>query len=211
MRVNTNRWNRLRYTLYAPFYDLVVRRIGAGRRRAVELLAVRDGERVLISGCGTGLDLELLPRGARVTAVDITPAMVEKTRARAAALGMEIDARVMDAASLDLPDGSFDCVLLHLILAVVPDGQGTAREAARVLREGGRASIYDKFLPDPAKPSLVRRIANAVTNVVATDITRRLSDVLAGSGLEVVRDEPSLFGGVFRVVIVRKAAAHGVQ
>lgn len=201
MRVNTNRWNRLRYTLYAPFYDLVGRRLGRGRRRALELLEVREGERVLIVGCGTGLDLELLPRGARVTAVDLTPAMVEKTRARAAALGMQVDARVMDAARLELPDASFDCVILHLILAVVPDPYSTAREAARVLRPGGRASVFDKFLPDEGEPSLLRRAANVLTNVFATEINRRLGDILAGTRLQVVRNEASVFGGAFRVVI----------
>lgn len=203
MRINTNRWNRARYTLYAPFYDLIVRRLGRGRRRALELLQVRPGERVLIDGCGTGLDLELLPRDCLVTAVDLTPAMVEKTRARAATLGMQIDARVMDAARLDLADESFDCVVLHLILAVVPDPQATAREAARVLRRGGRASVFDKFAS--GRPSLARRAFNVVTNAVATDITRSLADVLAGSGFEVVREEPSVFGGVFRVATLGRA------
>jgi phosphatidylethanolamine/phosphatidyl-N-methylethanolamine N-methyltransferase len=208
MRVNTNRWNRLRYTLYAPFYDLVARRLGRGRRRALELLQVQDGERVLIVGCGTGLDLELLPRGgAIVTAVDLTPAMVEKTRARAATLGMSVDARVMDAAKLEFPDASFDCVLLHLILAVVPDPYSTAREAARVLRPGGRASIFDKFLPDEGRPSLARRAANVLTNVFATEINRRLGEILAGTGLRVVTNEASVFGGAFRVVIVSFRAA----
>ena len=121
MPVNTNWWNRARYTLYAPVYDVVVRRLHRGRRRALALLDVQPGERVLIVGCGTGLDLELLPSSCPVTAVDLTPAMVEKTRARAAALGLAVDARVMDASRLEFADGSFDCVLLHLILAVVPD------------------------------------------------------------------------------------------
>lgn len=203
MRVNTNQWNRLRYTAYAPFYDLVARRLGRGRRRAIELLNVRDGERVLIVGCGTGLDLELLPRNAQVTAVDLTPAMVEKTRARAASLGMTIDARVMDAAELDFADGTFDCVLLHLILAVVPDPHATASEAARVLRAGGRASIFDKFLPDEGSPSVMRRVFNLVTNVFATEINRRLGDILHGTPLQVVTNEGSVFGGAFRVVIAR--------
>jgi phosphatidylethanolamine/phosphatidyl-N-methylethanolamine N-methyltransferase len=202
--VNTNRWNRLRYTLYAPIYDLVARRINAGRRRALELLAPREGERLLIVGCGTGLDLELLPRGVQVTAIDITPAMVEKTAARASALGMTVDARVMDASRLELPDGMFDCVLLHLVLAVVPDPYGTAREAARVLRSGGRASIYDKFVADGARPSMGRRVVNLITNAVATDITRRLGDILAATPLEVVLEEPSILGGTFRVVLATK-------
>lgn len=201
MPVNTNRWNRARYTLYAPFYDVIVRRLSKGRRRAIELLGVRDGDRVLIDGCGTGLDLELLPRGAQITAIDITPAMIEKTRERAAALGMSVDARVMDAARLDFADESFDCVILHLILAVVPDPSATAREAARVLRRGGCASIFDKFLHEEREPSLARRAANAVTNFFATDINRRLGDILDGAPLRVVHDEPSVFGGLFRVVI----------
>lgn len=211
MGINTNWWNRVRYTAYAPVYDLVAGRLGTGRRRAIELLDVRDGERVLIDGCGTGLDLELLPRGAHITAIDITPAMVEKTRARAAALGMPVDARVMDAARLDFDDASFDCVILHLILAVVPDPRSTAREAARVLRPSGRVSVFDKFLPDDRDPSLARRLANAITNTFATEINRRLGDVLEGSGLSVLREEPSIFGGMFRVAMLRQPPAKGLK
>lgn len=195
-----NRGNRLRYTLYTPFYDAVVRRLGRGRRRSLELLNVRPGERVLIAGCGTGLDIEHLPAGAQITAVDITPSMVERTRRRREG----IDARVMDAAKLDFADASFDCVILHLILAVVPDPRSTAREAARVLRPGGRAAIFDKFLPDEGRPSLVRRAANVVTRIVATDINRRLAPLVEGTTLRVVRDEPSVFGGMFRVVLAVK-------
>lgn len=202
MGVNTNRWNRARYTLYAPFYDLIVRRLGRGRRRAIELLDVKPGERVLIDGCGTGLDLELLPRDCLVTAIDLTPAMVEKTRARAATLGMAIDARVMDAARLEFGDDSFDCVLLHLILAVVPDPHTSAREAARVLRRGGRASVFDKF--SAGRPSLLRRAFNVITNFVATDITRSLDEILAETELRVAREEGSVFGGVFRVALLAK-------
>ena len=197
MGVNTNRWNRIRYSLYAPFYDVFVRRLARGRRRAIELLDVQPGERVLIVGCGTGLDLELLPKGCAITAIDLTPAMVEKTRARASALGLTIDARAMDAAKLDFADASFDCVLLHLILAVVPDPHATAREASRVLRRGGRVSIFDKFAD---RASIARRALNVVTNLVATDITRSLGDILGATPLRVVREERSAFG-LFRVAI----------
>jgi phosphatidylethanolamine/phosphatidyl-N-methylethanolamine N-methyltransferase len=198
MRINTNRWNRLRYTLYAPFYDVVARWLARGRRRSIELLQVRANERVLIDGCGTGLDLALLPRDAHITAIDLTPAMVAKTSERASALHVQVDARVMDAAKLEFADESFDCVVLHLILAVVPDPQATAREACRVLRRGGRVAIFDKFAVGRA--SWFRRALNIVTNVFATDITRDLQDVLAGTDLEIVHDE----GGLFRVVIARR-------
>jgi phosphatidylethanolamine/phosphatidyl-N-methylethanolamine N-methyltransferase len=204
MKLNTNAWNRLRYTAYVPVYDVVARRLAVGRRRSMELLAVHPGEHVLIDGCGTGLDLELLAPGVRTAAIDITPAMVDRTRERGRRLGIEVDARVMDAARLDFADESFDAVTLHLVLAVVPDPVNTAREAARVVRRGGRIAIFDKFLPDAGAPSLLRRAANGVTRVFATEINRTLGPMLEGLPLRIVHEEPSVFGGMFRVAICER-------
>jgi ubiquinone/menaquinone biosynthesis C-methylase UbiE len=196
-------WDRIRYTLYAPVYDPVVRRLDAGRRRSLALAALRPGERVLIPGCGTGLDFEHLPDGVRVVAGDVAPGMVRAARARAESLGLDAEVGALDAHRLDLPDGSVDAVLLHLLLAVVPDPEAAIREAARVLRPGGRVAVFDKFLPDGARPSLRRRAASAVARVVATDLTRQLGPLLDGAGLVLERREPALFGGLFEVALAR--------
>lgn len=206
MQINTNRWNRLRYDFYAPFYDLVARPLERGRRRAIGRLDLPPGARVLLDGAGTGLDLPWLPAGVEVTAVDLSPAMLRQAEARARRLGRDVDLQVMDSHRLALPDASFDAVLLHLILAVIPDPEACIREAARVLRPAGRISIFDKFLPDERAPSLARRAAGLVTNVLFSDINRRLGPLLAHAGLEVVHQEPAGLGGFFQVALVRKAA-----
>lgn len=203
MSINTNVWNRLRYTLYAPAYDRIVR-LGRVRRRSLELLALRPGERVLIDGAGTGADLPFVPEGVDVVATDLTPAMVQRARARAARLGRPVDARVMDAQALELPDASFDAVVLHLIVAVVPDPVRTVREAARVLRPGGRAVVLDKFAPEGRPPSLARRVLNLAATALFSDVTRQLSPLLAGSGLEIVHREPALFGDLFEIALLQK-------
>jgi phosphatidylethanolamine/phosphatidyl-N-methylethanolamine N-methyltransferase len=201
-------WNRLRYTLWASFYDLVVR-FGRQRRRAVELLALRAGEDVLIVGAGTGADLPYLPPHVRVVATDLTPAMLERARPKARP-GVRLE--VMDAHRLDLPDGAFDAVLLHLILAVVPDPVACLSEASRVLRPGGRISVFDKFVPEGGRPSFARRIVNLPARLLATDITRVLEDVLAASAapLRKEHDEPAGLGGAFRLVVLRKPAPSSV-
>jgi phosphatidylethanolamine/phosphatidyl-N-methylethanolamine N-methyltransferase len=196
------RWNRIRYTLWSSSYDRLIR-FGKQRRRAIELLALQPGERVLVIGAGTGADLPFLPADVEVVATDLTPAMLARARPKA---GPRVELLVMDGQALDLPDASFDAVLLHLIVAVIPDPVACLRETSRVLRPGGRASVFDKFVRAGRRPSLARRLANWPARLLATDITRVLEDLLlaAGTPLRVAHDEPAALGGAFRVVLLRK-------
>ena len=205
-------WNRLRYTLYAPVYDLVLEHLPLfrrGRQRSLHLAEFRPGERVLLVAAGTGLDLDYVPADVQVVATDITPAMVERVRARARALGRDVTAEVMDAGRLAYPDASFDGVVLHLALAVVPDPVAAIREAARVLRPGGRVAVFDKFLPDGEVPSAPRRAAAAVARVVATDLNRQLGPLLRAGGLREVRREPVGLAGAFVVARAERKASSG--
>lgn len=197
-------WERFRWSLWAPLYDPVVRLIVRGRRRAVAQLNLQGDERIAIVGCGTGLDLELLPRGVRIVAVDFNESMLRAARRRAARLDRDIDFRLMDATALDFDDETFDVVLLHLVLAVSRDPIAIASEVERVLRPGGRVSIYDKFLPEARDPSLARRGVNLVTRILATNINRRLHPILREAQLELVHEEASVLGGFFRVAMARK-------
>ena len=97
------------------------------RRDSLALLDPRPGERLLIVGAGTGADLPHLPGGCTVLATDLTPAML-RGRARGAR-GTHLV--VMDGHQLAVPDGAFDGVVLHLVLAVIPDPVRCLREAAR--------------------------------------------------------------------------------
>jgi ubiquinone/menaquinone biosynthesis C-methylase UbiE len=126
-------------------------------------------------------------------ATDLTPAMLRRARDKARA-GHHLV--VMDGHSLAIPDGAFDAVALHLILAVIPDPARCLAEAVRVLRPGGRISILDKFVPDGHAPSMGRRLLNGITALVATDITRRLDVIITESGAAVERTgrEPAMRG-----------------
>jgi len=196
------RWNRARYRLYAPIYDWVAQPLERGRQRALERLDPEPGDRILLVGCGTGMDLRYVPDGVEVAAVDVTAAMVRRTEQRGKRLGFDVDARVGDARSLPFADDSFDAVLLHLVLSVVPDPAGVVAEAARVLTPDGRVSIYDKFVAEGTEPSLLRRALNPVARVLFADLTRSLKPMLAGTGLELGPQE-SFLGGVYVVTVGR--------
>ncbi|AVG15528.1 MULTISPECIES: class I SAM-dependent methyltransferase [Chromobacteriaceae] len=199
-----NRFNRWRYDLYAPVYDKVAQGFARHRRRSIGLLNPQPDERLLLVGAGTGLDLDFLVRCRHVAAIDIAPAMLARLRERAAKLGMEVDARVMDGQKLDFPDASFDAVALHLTLAVVPDPRACLLEVERVLKPGGRVVVFDKFLADGGRAPLWRRAGNLLARAVATDINRRLGDIVSVTKLQPFHDEDAGFGGFLRIVLLRK-------
>jgi ubiquinone/menaquinone biosynthesis C-methylase UbiE len=183
-------------------YDAIVRAAGldAARRKSIELLRLGAGDRVLIVGAGTGLDLDFLPSDVIVTAIDVTPAMLKHLERRAAGSGRSVTARIMDARQLAFPDSSFDAVVMHLILAVMPEPERGVREAVRVLKPGGRIAVFDKFLRDDEHPTLKRRVLNVLAKPLFSDLNRRLGSLIAGTALVIERDEPVAFGGTYRVV-----------
>ena len=199
-------WNRLRYTLWAPVYDAIARRAGfdAARRLSIERLRLAPGNSVLIVGAGTGLDLDVLPSHVHVTAIDVTPAMLTQLERRAADAGRTVTTRVMDARRLAFPDSSFDAVVMHLILAVMPEPERGVREAVRVLKPGGRIAVFDKFLREGQRPSLRRRLLNALAKPLFSDLNRRLGPLIAATPLVIEHDTPAAFGGTYRVVTVMK-------
>jgi phosphatidylethanolamine/phosphatidyl-N-methylethanolamine N-methyltransferase len=198
----SNAWLRFRYTIWAPHYDRVTK-LHPQRRRSIELLALKPGERVVVVGCGTGSDLPLLPPFVEVLAGDLTPAMLRQAQAHARP---GIEYRVLDALALDLPDDTFDAAILHMVLEVVPDPARCLSETARVLKPGGRVAVFDKFLPDADRPGRLRRAGLWLLDLVFTSTNRRMGEILATSGapLTVEHDEPTV--GSYRHLILRKPA-----
>ena len=110
----------------------------------------------------------------------------------------------MDAQEMDLPDASFDKVVLNLILAVVPEPVKVLREAERVLKPGGRMGVFDKFVPPGAPITFGRRVLNAITAPLFSTIDRRFEEILAATGLIVEDDEKASIGLDYRIIALRK-------
>ena len=120
-----------------------------GRRRVLEAIAARPGQRVLDLACGPGtLTLALagaVGPGGSVVAVDLAPGMLDLLRAAAPP---QVEVLRMDIEDLRLPDRSFDAVACGHGLHLCPDLPRALREARRVLREGG---VFAASVPGPAR------------------------------------------------------------
>lgn len=191
------------YTLIAPFYDafLTAATHGARRRSLAALADLPPGE-ILVAGIGTGLDIPHLPSQHRYVGVDLTPAMLRQARRRA--IGARLVLAQGDVQRLPFADGRFNAVVLHLILAVVPNPAACLAEAARVIKPGGCLLLFDKFLK-PGERGLWKRTLNPLTRRVATRLDVVFEEVLAAvPGLDRHHDEPALAGGWFRLIRLGK-------
>lgn len=200
----TNRWNRVIYRLWAPAYDATVDRLfQPGRQQAMEALALKPGERVLLVGVGTGADLPLLPEGVQATGVDLSPEMLAKAQGKLPLERREITLLQGDAQKLLVEEAAYDAAILNLILSVIPDGKACLWATRRAVKEGGRAVVFDKFLAGSKKPSALRRLINLFSTIFGTDINRRLEEMIDGTGWKVVQEEASILRGMYRVIVLQ--------
>jgi demethylmenaquinone methyltransferase / 2-methoxy-6-polyprenyl-1,4-benzoquinol methylase len=138
----------------AARYDLIndLQSFGLHRlwkRRLVALAEVRPGAAALDLCCGTGdLAFELARRGAHVTGLDFSPAMLDVARRRAGGRPGDVEFLTGDAMHLPLADNAFDIVTMGYGLRNLADWETGLREMIRVAKPGGRVLVLEFGKPD---------------------------------------------------------------
>ncbi len=189
-------WDRL-----APRYDRMVRvperLLFEGGREWVCSRARGD---VLEVSVGTGRNLQLYGRDVRIAGVDISAAMLEIARKRAADLGREADLRIGDAQALEYPDSSFDTVVCTLALCSIPDPRAAVAEMRRVLRSGGRVLLLEHVRSPLFLVRTIQRALEPITVWLEGDhLVREPLELLVAEGFELDEVERSKLGIVERV------------
>jgi SAM-dependent methyltransferase len=124
---------------------------------------IEPGQVVLDLGCGAGTDLLIAaqmtgPHG-RAIGVDMTTAMLERTRAGAAKIGLRnVETHESLIESLPLADASVDVVISNGVIDLVPDKDAVFDEIDRVLRPGGRLQIADVIIHKEVSEDARKRI-----------------------------------------------------
>lgn len=126
--------------------------------RLVEACGIGPGMAVLDVAAGTGnAAIPAALAGARVTASDLTPELLEAGERRAAAAGATLEWVAADAEALPFDDASFDCVMSSIGAMFAPHHQQTADELARVCRPGGTIGLLS-WTPEGMIGGLFRTI-----------------------------------------------------
>ena len=160
--------------------------LGCGVPTAVA--EIREGETVLDLGSGAGADVLISARRVGPTGkaigLDMTDEMLALARRNAEQAGVaNVEFRKGYIEAIPLPDASVDVVISNCVLNLSGDKPQALREAARVLRPGGRFAISD-VVADPDMDSATRADMQRWTGCIAGALTReQFTQALGGAGL----------------------------
>jgi SAM-dependent methyltransferase len=110
--------------------------------KLVKFAQVSAGQRVLDVACGTGIvAVSAARRGAKVSGLDLSPALLERAHNNADIAGVDIDFVEGDAEALPYPDATFDVVVSQFGHIFAPRPAVAVKEMLRVLKTGGRLAF----------------------------------------------------------------------
>lgn len=189
----------------APLFDLMA---GAGAEKRWEpfkraLFSKMDG-RVLFLALGTGLDIAVFPPDQNITAIDISPKMLEVAAARIAAYPGDLQAEVMDVHEMTFDDNSFDQIFTSCTFCSVPNPIAGLQSLKRVLRPGGDMYMFEhtgsRYYPFKAMMHLM----TYATRKIGPDMNRTTVTNVRAAGFEVL-EVNNLFLDVVKTIHARKA------
>lgn len=137
--ITRDKWNKA-----AKYFD-VMAGLGAERRwePAKRELFANIEDNALFLAAGTGLDFAAFPPGKTITAIDISPAMLEFAALKANDYSGNIELLEMDVNELDFKDSQFDQVFTSCTFCSVPNPIHGLRQLHRVLKPGGRLYMFE--------------------------------------------------------------------
>lgn len=196
---------RARYERLAPFYDRLATHTERRLQPAfVRLWAEVRGPSVLEVGVGTGRQIPFYPAGVHVTAIDLSPRMLERARQRASQLRVPVALCVGDIQALDFADASFDEAVAVCVFCSVPDPLLGFQELARVVKPGGAIRLLEHVRPrQPLLAFLMDALSPVHARLRGSYLNRRTVETVAQSGLLLERVEALDGLGIFNLLVAR--------
>jgi len=158
----------------------------------IAIASLKPGEVVLDLGSGGGFDVFIaagkVGPGGRAIGVDMTPEMLSKARGNASVFrertGLDnVEFRLGEIEHLPVADSSVDVVISNCVINLSADKPQVWREAARVLKPGGRVAVSDLALLQPLPAAILESLAALVGCVAGAVLVQETGEMLAQAGL----------------------------
>ena len=183
---------RKRYNRIAFLYDLMEApmeqlRFASWRRK---LMGRITGPTALEVGVGTGKNLNFYPDDLDITAIDLSPRMLERARKRANKLNLNVNLQEMDVEHLNFADDSFDTVFATFVFCSVPDPIAGLQELRRVCKPDGKLLLLEHMRPENFVLGLIFDLFNPIiVRMMGANINRRTINNIRQAGWQIKAEE----------------------
>jgi ubiquinone/menaquinone biosynthesis C-methylase UbiE len=200
--VTQRKWDKL-----APRFDTMAS-AGAEKRWAPfkrELFSTMEGK-VLFLALGTGLDIPFFPPGLKITALDISPVMLELAQKRIAAYDGTIETHIMDVHEMPFEPESFDMVVTSCTFCSVPRPIEGLKALHRVLKPGGKLMMFEHTGSRWYPFRYMMNFMTLITSRIGPDMNRPTVANVRAAGFRVT-EVRNVFLDVVKTIKATKAAA----
>jgi ubiquinone/menaquinone biosynthesis C-methylase UbiE len=151
------------------------------------------GHDILEVGVGTGKNIPFYPKDKNITAIDISPKMLDKAIKKAKSLGVTARFLEMDVQKLEFEDNSFDTIVNTCVFCSVPAPILGFKEMKRVIRPDGRLLMMEHMRPGKPIMGFFFDLLNpVVVRITGANINRETMQNIE-SGRWTVKNEQNIF------------------
>ena len=140
---------------------------------------------ILFLALGTGLDISCFPPGCTITAIDISPKMIEKAGKRVAAYPGKMTAQVMDVHDMEFPEKSFDQVFTSCTFCSVPRPVEGLKALNNVLKPGGQLHMFEHTGSRLFPFSVMMKLMTPLTRHLGPELDRDTVANVKAAGFEI--------------------------
>ena len=182
-----DKYTQKKWDKAAPNFDMMA---GGGAEKRwkpfkEKLFSNMNGE-ILFLALGTGLDIPTFPQGKKISAIDISPKMLEIAQARVDAYQGELNTEVMDVHELNYEDNRFDQVFTSCTFCSVPNPIEGLKSLRRVLKPGGDLYMFEHTGSQYYPFKLMMDLMTQLSKRLGPDMNRTTVDNVLAAGFEVI-------------------------
>jgi ubiquinone/menaquinone biosynthesis C-methylase UbiE len=169
------------------------------------LWELATGTEILEVGVGTGKNMPFYPTGVKITAIDLTPGMLERARKRASDLRLNISLEIGDVQELKFPDSHFDNVVATFLFCSVPNPILGLKELGRVVKSDGKILLLEHMRPANEMMGKMLDMMNPiVVRLMGANINRRTLENIQLAGLRIESVQDLAMRGMFKMIVAGK-------